>query len=271
MRRISRAIAIAAAACVVVAVAYGITTSRRHRKSEPVRTKVPLAAGGAAVDDGDGGSGEFLVEDALRHRARGWTFALEQYEMRIEDVGMSTALDAVLERTNAEVAVNAGFFDPSSKPVGLAMSDGIILSRVSTTMSGGVVTFDGERARLFASEGFTTPEGTRFAIQCKPRLVVDGAPNIRSDDGQRSERTALCLRDGGKTIEVVIVREESGAATGPSLFALGRFLARRGCEGALNLDGGPSTGIAFREDGKPRIFAPRRPVRHAITFKRRGT
>jgi hypothetical protein len=277
--RKKRGIAIAAVVAVALAgvmVAVVATPGcRRRPRATPDASHVPLAAGGAGVEEtdaaGDAGSADLLVEDAVRHRVRGFPFALDQYELRIEDVGMTTALDSVLSRTNAELAVNGGFFDPAGKPLGLTISDGAVVSRLSTTMSGGIVTFDGDRARLFASEGFATPENTRFAIQCKPRLVVDGIPNIKSDDGQRSERTALCLRDGGKTIEVIIVREESGAATGPSLFALGKFLARRGCEGALNLDGGPSTGVAFREEGQPRIFAPRRPVRHAITFKRRGT
>src|SRR5687768_12402185 len=117
--------------------------------------------------------------------------------MTIEDAAMATSLDQVLERSGAELVVNGGFFDPAGKPVGLAMSGGALISRLSTTMSGGVLTSDGERARLSPTESFVLPEGARFAVQCKPRLVVDGAPNVRSDDGHRSERTALCLRDEG--------------------------------------------------------------------------
>ena len=49
-----------------------------------------------------------------------------------------------------------------------------------------------------------------------------------------------------------------------------RYLAQRGCEDAVNLDGGPSTGVACRENGAIRVLAPARPVRHAVTFRRRG-
>ena len=240
----------------------------RRKKAEPAQARVPLAAGGAPIEDPD--AGDALVEDALRYTVRAWSLSLERYEMKIEDVGLTTALDTVLERTGAELVVNGGFFDPAGKPLGLAMSDGAVLSRLATTASGGVLTSDGERARLWEAETFTLPEKTRFAIQCRPRLVVDGAPNVRRDDGQRSERTALCVRDGGQTVEVVIVKSETGEASGPSLFALGRFLARRGCEGALNLDGGPSTGIAWRENGKVMLAAPRKGVRHAVVFKPRS-
>jgi uncharacterized protein YigE (DUF2233 family)/pimeloyl-ACP methyl ester carboxylesterase len=240
----------------------------KRRKAEPANAHVPSAAGGAEVEDADGG--DALVEDARRYSVRAWSFALDRYEMKIEDAGMSTALDSILERSGSELVVNGGFFDPAGRPLGLAMSDGAVLSRLATAASGGVLTFDGERARLWETESFSLPERTRFAIQCRPRLVVDGAPNVRRDDGQRSERTALCLRDGGKSIEVLIVKSESGEVSGPSLFALGRFLARRGCESALNLDGGPSTGVAWRENGVVKLLAPSRPVRHAVTFRPRA-
>ncbi len=246
-----------------------LATGCRRRKADPAGAREPLAVGGAAVED-QGDAGDAIVEDARRYAVRAWPFSVDRYELRVEDVSMTTALDAVLERTGAELAVNGGFFDPSGKALGLAMSDGAVLSRLSVTASGGVLTWDGERAQLWETEKFSIPEGTKFAIQCRPRLVVDGKPNVKRDDGQRSARTALCVRDAGKTVEVLLVKSESGEISGPSLFALGGFLARRGCEGALNLDGGPSTGLAFRENGAVTLLAPLRPVRHAVTFKRRA-
>ncbi len=231
------------------------------------RRTVDAVADAQVADSGDSRDG--IIEDGQRFAVRAWAFGLDRYAMKIEDVGMSTALDAVLERTGAELVVNGGFFDPAGKPLGLAISDGTELSRLAPSMSGGVVTSDGARARLWESESFVLGEGVRFAIQCRPRLVVNGAPNVRSDDGKRSERTTLCLRDGGKTVEVVIAKSEEGLASGPSLFATSRFLARRGCEDALNLDGGPSTGAAWRENGSVMRVGPRAGVRHALTFKRR--
>jgi uncharacterized protein YigE (DUF2233 family) len=239
------------------------------KKNDDRASHVPFPAGGAAApsDDDDGGS---LVEDARRYAVRTWSFPIERYDLVIEDVGMTTALDAVLRRSNGEVAVNAGFFDRDGKALGLAISGGAKLAPLAKSLSGGVLTIDGERARLFPSENLELPEGTRFAIQCRPRLVVDGAPNVKRDDGKRSERTALCIRDGGKTIDVLVVRAKDTAdEAGPSLFALGGFLARRGCEGALNLDGGPSTGVAWREGEEVREEGPRGPIRHALVFKKK--
>jgi hypothetical protein len=40
----------------------------------------------------------------------------------------------------------------------------------------------------------------------------------------------------------------------------------RGCQHALNLDGGPSTGVAWREPDGTHALAPRGPLRHAIAI-----
>jgi uncharacterized protein YigE (DUF2233 family) len=222
-----------------------------------------MPAGGAAVESE---AGDALVEDARSYPVKSWRMPLAMHEVTIEDVGMTTALDAVLDRTGGALVVNGGFFDESGKALGLTMSNGIQLSRTAKKLSGGILTIDASsRARLHEAESFALPEGTRFAVQCRPRLVVGGQPNVKSDDGKRSERTALCLRDEGRTIDVVLVRGDEG---GPSLYALGRWLAARGCEDALNLDGGPSAGAAWRDEeaSAKQLLAPRGPVRHAIVF-----
>jgi uncharacterized protein YigE (DUF2233 family) len=235
---------------------------RGDKKANADKGKVPLAAGGAPSAGG-------LAEDAFDFDVKSFSRSLDAYEMTVEDVGMTTALDSVLEKAGGDLAVNGGFFDKEGKALGLTMSKGLRLSSLAKKMSGGVLTVsgDGTKAELFETESFDPPEGLKFAVQCRPRLVVKGEANVKSDDGHRSARTALCLRDGGKTIETFLVR---GGEGGPSLFALGKWLASKGCEEALNLDGGPSTGAAWLENGEKKLIAPRGPIRHAIVFKRRS-
>jgi uncharacterized protein YigE (DUF2233 family) len=211
-----------------------------------------------------------LVEDAREDPVRTWSFSLSRVDLRVVDMAMTTELDAALARADADLVLNGGFFDPRGRALGLAISEGVTLSPFSRNLSGGVVTVANDVARLHETELFEMPADARFAVQCRPRLVVGGRPNVKRDDGKRSERSALCLRDGGRTIDVVVVHgRDVGEPTGPSLFALGRWLARRGCEDALNLDGGPSTGVAWREGGETKLLAPRGPVRHAVAFVRR--
>jgi uncharacterized protein YigE (DUF2233 family) len=263
---------------VLFAAAALLVLSRRGARRASGLSRVP-AGGAAQAEDahaalesaGDaGGTAMAIVEDARRYAVRVWSFGLDRYELRIEDAGMSTALDAVLGRANAELVVNAGFFDRDGKPVGFAVSEGAVLSRLGKTLSGGVLSSDGARADLFASEDFVFPDGGTFAIQCRPRLVVDRHANVKSDDGKRAERTALCVRNAGRTVDVVVVRgSEDAESPGPSLFALASHLADAGCESALNLDGGPSTGVAWREGDGVKLLAPRGPVRHVIAFRER--
>ena len=184
----------------------------------------------------------------------------------IADLAMRGSLAEALGG-EGRVAVNAGFFDPLGKPLGLAVSGGKVLSKFSPTMSGGVFfTVDGV-AHLAATEEFDPETRVDFAVQCRPRLVVHGKANVRGDDGQRAERTALCIRDEGRTVDVVIAEPADGTR-GPSLYALGQFLAEKHrCDDALNLDGGPSTGVAYRTGdagSAPRVLPPRGPLRYAI-------
>lgn len=254
MRRLLVVFLVLAAAC------------RGDKKADASKGKVPLAAGGApSVAASDG-----LVEDAFAYDVKTWSRSLGAYELTIEDIGMSTALGSVLEKAGGDLVINGGFFDDQKKALGLTMSNGIRLSPLAKKMSGGILTVagDGKKAELFETESFDPPDMLKFAVQCRPRLVVRGEPNVKSDDGKRSERTAICLRDGGTTVEAVLVR---GGEGGPSLFALGKWLATHGCENALNLDGGPSTGAAWIEEGsgEKKLIAPRGPIRHAIVFKKR--
>lgn len=254
---------------VVIAGAFFLLLFGRRLVHRPSTSK-DNAAGGS--NESDTGSDDLtaVVEDHRRYQVKTWSFPLARYELSIEDTSMTTALDTTLAKADAELVVNGGFFGPDHKPVGLAMSKGAVLSRLSKQMSGGVLVSDGDTAQLFAAETYEMPDGGTFAIQCKPRLVVDRVANVKTDDGKRAERTALCLRDGGKVIDVVIIRgSEDGESPGPSLFALARFLERSGCESALNLDGGPSTGVAWREDGGVQLLAPRAAVRHVVAFRER--
>lgn len=267
MRRARRFLVLFAIVLVGMGVVFSALKGRRRGAERST-------AGGAISRDA-AEDPNAVIEGTRRYPVRSWSFPLDRYEMTIEDTGMTTALDAVLEKTNGELAVNAGFFGPDGKPVGLSMSKGVITSRLSKAASGGVLVSDGTTAKLFATEDFDLRDAAadaryEVALQCRPRLVVDSVVNIKRDDGRRAERTALCTRDGGKVVDVFVIRgSDDGESPGPSLFAFAQHLAARGCESALNLDGGPSTGVAWHEDGGVEQLAPRAPIRQAVVFEER--
>jgi len=187
------AIAIATLSAVVVAHWLGTAT--------PTATRA-LATAPGGDDDAEVSDASPLIEDGLHHLPKIWSFALDRHALGILDVDPGGGLPAALLAAQAEVVVNAGFFGPNGEPVGLVVTNGKTSSALDASLSGGVLTSDGARARLFATEGFVLPSGTSFALQCRPRLVVDGVAHVKRDDGQRAERTALCVRDGGRRIEL---------------------------------------------------------------------
>jgi hypothetical protein len=200
-----------------------------------------------------------------RRISRRATFDLSRTRLAIEDVHMSTRFDDVLARTGATLVVNGGFFDPRGHPIGLAVSDGKVLSDFSPGMSGGVLWIRDGVAHLTATEDYRTG-AVDFAVQCRPRLVVGSRVNIRSDDGRRAPRTAICIRSSGQSLELDMAGDD-GDDAGPTLRELASELADSGCEEALNLDGGPSTGWAAREEGGLSFDPPRGPVRHAVVVR----
>jgi hypothetical protein len=199
------------------------------------------------------------------HVTRRFSFDISAVRLSIEDVGMSTDFGAVLSRTSARLVVNGGFFGQDHAPMGLAISNGKMLSGFSPQMSGGVLFLRDGVAYLAATEEYEAG-AVAFAIQCRPRLVVSSRANVRSDDGKRAARTAICLKKAGQAIDFVIAEGSPGDA-GPTLFELASELAELGCEEALNLNGGPSTGWAALGDGGPWGLPPRAAVRHVVVVR----
>lgn len=194
---------------------------------------------------------------------------LASSELVFEDLHFERDLRSSLSESGARIVVNGGFWDRDNEPEGLAISGGREITPFDPELGGGVLAIRNGRAELLDAEAFALPSGVDFAVQCKPRLVVGGANNIRRDDGRRAQRTALCIRDEGRTLDLVLavsaVREE-----GPSLYELALALLEHGCESALNLDGGPSSGAAWREGDRIATLPTRSPLRFAIRVHARA-
>jgi uncharacterized protein YigE (DUF2233 family) len=196
-------------------------------------------------------------------------FSLRVAETRFDvvDLAMGRDLAAALAQRSASLAVNGGYFAPSTEAEGLVIAGGHTLSPFAPALGGGVVVVRGGRAELRDASGFSPPNDVDFAIQARPRLVVAGAVNLHGDDGRKAERTALCVLDEGRRLEVVVAHGKTATPTGPTLTLLAEMLVSRGCEGALNLDGGPSTGAAWQGEGRVEVRPPRAGIRHALTFR----
>jgi hypothetical protein len=185
-------------------------------------------------------------------------------------------LESFASDPDVKVAVNGGFYEPDESPSGWLVSEGVSLAPANRRGgSGSFVVRDGraEIAPVSPTLPVSVPE---FALQCGPRLVEPGgALGIRADDGKRAARTVLCLREGGYELDIVLAWTRNGDRDGPTLLQMARWLMGgllpsdpSGCEAALNLDGGPSTGIYLRDD-EARAHKPFGKVPFALVLRER--
>lgn len=196
---------------------------------------------------------------------------LAQVQLGYVDLGMTPRLDTALDHEHAALVVNAGFFGPENEAQGLTVADGQTLAPFVRSFSG-LLTVTGGRGVLHDAEALDARRAgrlaTEFAIQAKPRLVVARRVNIHSETHQHANRTALCLRSRGRLLEIIVTQGEANTTSdGPTLLELARRLAQLGCVDALNLDGGPSSGVAWRDRGGAHFVRPRGPLRLGLVVR----
>ncbi|HEX9997740.1 MAG TPA: phosphodiester glycosidase family protein [Abditibacterium sp.] len=160
-------------------------------------------------------------------------------------LGIGETLDARdwLKFKRARVAINGGYFDEKGKPLGLRVSQ----KRKKVALreaNWGVFWIRKGRARIAHTRDFSTKHKTDEAIQCGPRLVVAGrATDLKP---QWSRRSGIGIDNRGRVVLAV--------ADGPLSLQdwAGAFASNDGlgCRDALNLDGGPSTQMAFQTSNK---------------------
>jgi len=207
------------------------------------------------------------LPDDQRYRLHEWSFSIRDAVIDVVDTEMGRDLEGALRSNGASLVINGGFFGTDLQAEGLVVAKGRRISPFLPRIGGGVLWTHTGRGRLSVATR-KAGRGADFAIQCRPRLVVKGRPVVRRESGRRADRTALCLDDRGRTLRVFIARtQDRFGSSGPTLYTFARELVAQGCEDALNLDGGPSTGAAWQQDEGVRVLRPRGPIRHAVTFR----
>ncbi len=248
-----------------IALASGCGAEATHAdEPAPARRPAPVAEAPTAPTSLE----PVITREALAqgsYQLYRWRFPLAQTQLRIVDTQMQQNVTDVLRQGDALLVVNGGFFGTDGSAEGLATSEGHTLSEWLPRIGGGVLTINNGSGELHDGEVEPPIETPDFAIQCLPRIVVEGELNIRRDDGRLADRTALCLRDQGQILDIYIARTNR-AHGGPTLYAFGQILVARGCENALNLDGGPSTSAAWRTPGGTQGLRARGPIRHAVAL-----
>jgi uncharacterized protein YigE (DUF2233 family) len=194
-------------------------------------------------------SGRLTDSTGVDHEWRVARVDLSRSRLRIRAVP-SHNLGDLLQDANLALAVNGGFFDRDLSASGLLVSAGAKLAETRRGGGSGILIVQDSRAELIARDD-TLPPKVDFAVQCGPRLIErDGSVGIHRNDEKRAARTVACVRDGGRQLDLIVAFTPERRGDGPTLFELAHRLSmplaaddKSGCEAALNLDGGPSTGM----------------------------
>jgi hypothetical protein len=195
-------------------------------------------------------------------------FRLPMHKLHVEVVDLHYERLVADALEDGAVVVNGGYWGFGNNQrrvlVGLLNNAGKELSPLRAGLDGGVLVLDHGKAKITASRGYAGPSAPDLALQCSPRLLSDRTivPKLNAD--RRAARTAVCVRDAGATLDVYLT---DPAQLGPSLYDFASWLLAQGCEHALNLDGGPSTAAAYREDGRVVKLGPGRELPYALRFR----
>ena len=211
-------------------------------------------------------------------RFEGVAFDSRSHSLRVVDQSggpgsrYSSSRD-VAQGNNALLAINAGFFTPEGKPLGLVISSGKTSggwNNASSLGSGIYRQNSGGTASISRRGSRSAVSSSRELLQAGPLLVENGS----GVSGLNSSKTAvrsIILTDGGTRFWV-------GKTSSCSLAALGKALdssspAPWGVRQALNLDGGRSTDLFVSGKVKGGPFNYRsflnRPVRNFLILSAR--
>lgn len=232
----------------------------------------------------DLGPGVELVEASMlrqgEHAGRLVGLYLEPGRIRPE-IAINKESSSLVELfPEAFLIVNAGFFTPERRATGLLVTGGRVLSPFVAEggpAGSGVLVLDSGALSLLPREKVLGRSfaGVPLAIQAGPRIIEpDGTFGIRSDDGDRANRTVIGRDRRGRLVVLVLIGP-AGANSGPTLFETQRLLGHEGVGRladdlalafALNLDGGTSTGLVLRDPKTPLHFPEASPVHSVLAF-----
>jgi hypothetical protein len=153
---------------------------------------------------------------------------------------------------DALVVANAGFFEPDNTTSGLLILDGVAVGESFDPTArylehSGMLTIHGEQAEIHLLADCLSSKCTQAeqGVQGLPVLIHDSLPVDFSLPEREARRTVVGIDGDGNLL--LIVADEQGITLGELRDAL--LATNLEMVSALNLDGGPSTGMAVVVEG----------------------
>ncbi len=175
---------------------------------------------------------------------------LKQFELSLalanEYQGQFASAQNLTQASKGVLGINGGFFSPELESLGLRISDGEQLSRLKKTPWWGIFLIENGVAKILAADQYHARESIDFAIQCGPRLLVNGRiPKLRPGVANRS---VLGIRRDGQVIIAATQNIYLSTEELAKIFQRSEEKDGLACRQALNLDGGSSTQLYAKVD-----------------------
>jgi exopolysaccharide biosynthesis protein len=185
----------------------------------------------------------------------------------------SKTTSTFLRESGSIVAINGGYFSPvvtaeglGQDAVGFAKSNGRVVSPASTPETAraakAVVCFDRKQVQILAA--LACPERFANGLAAGPLLVQDGTMKVDPKNATRHPRSILGVNAAGDRLWLVTIDgRQKGYSEGASFAESALILQALGAANAINLDGGGSTALVFRDPVRgPQVL--NRPIQSGI-------
>ena len=184
-----------------------------------------------------GGAGLDTVELPLGSDTRVLALRFDQARYQLQLLAPAGGVRVPDDVPHEAIAVwNGGYFEGDLRPSGLVLDQG---REIAAPSRGSGLLLLGERFSLVRFRDTKQTGLGESALQLWPFLIEPGGDDgIHRDDGKRARRSAIALDDAGRGLLIAVL------GGGISLYDLMQLCRRLGAVVAVNLDGGPSTGLA---------------------------
>ncbi len=166
-----------------------------------------------------------------------------------------------VKKRDAVAAINGGYFDDKSQAIGLRIAEGKRTSNFYRKANWGVFVIRDDKAAITHTRDYKGSPRTQEAMQCGPRLVVDG--RVTDLKPQWARRSGIGINANGE----VILAVSDGALSFDEWAAIWADQSGLNCRDAINLDGGPSTQMSVISAKHPVAVRGGWPVPDAILVR----
>ncbi len=194
------------------------------------------------LDDGlEYATYSFSISEKERSTIHAFRIDPAKYRLRVvmapDEVQGATARE--MAGRDALLVINGGFFTPEHRSIGLIVNDGKSLNALHRTSWWSILQIKDGVPSIVKPAEFSGATGVEMALQCGPRLTVDGTvPKLKESV---SKRSAIGIDRTGKV--VIAITEGYGLSMKELARRMGDspFQGGLGCPNSMALDGGSSS------------------------------